>query len=68
MAREYPIMLSLRVDQDTIDELKQLTKDDNEEENRSELMRCLIHKEYDKKFNNSVATKIKRWLERSQRK
>lgn len=64
MTREYPIMLSFRVDRDTINELKRLTRDDNEEENRSELIRCLIHKEYDKKFGNSVATKIKRWLER----
>lgn len=62
MTREYPVMLSLRVNQDTIDKLKTLTKDGDEEENRSELIRCLIHKEYDKKFGNSVVAKIKQWF------
>lgn len=59
---EYTTWVSLRLNNDTWEKLCKLI-DADDEENRSEFIRCLIRKEYDKEFN-SVVGKIKNLLRR----
>lgn len=56
---EYTTWVSLRLNDETLEKLYKLV-DTDDEENRSEFIRCLIRKEYDVKFGNSLINKIKR--------
>ena len=59
----YEIMMTFRCDIDTFKKLMDLTNDHGSIDNRSELIRKLIHKEHDHRFN-SIVGKIKNLFRR----